>query len=112
MTKIKIKLSRQEYEAVSAIVTYCTKQAEVVDAFSLYEKEVLECIGQRLETKRWRLQKQYTFSLSIVEAVVFMKHVGTAMTQAGPYECAIYHTLYERQITPQTNRAVQMRMRF
>ena len=112
MTKIKIKLSKQEYDALSPIVTHAAANISVVDAFSLYEKEVAEDIQRRFEARKWRMQSTYTFNLSIVETVVFIKHVGNAMKMAGNYECALYYNIYEQQIAVQTNRAVQMRMRF
>ena len=111
-TKIKIKLSRQEYEAVSAIVTYAANMLCVVDTYSLYVKETLEYMKQRFDTKRFKLQNSYTFSLSIVEIVVFMQYVGEKMVQAGAYEFAVYHTIYENQIAPQASRAIQIRMSF
>ena len=113
MTNIKIKLSRPEYEALRIFLLYAAMHLEVVDAVSLYEKEVLEIMNRKFETKTFKIQKYYTFSFSIAETIVFMKRVGQPiMIRFDSYEKAVYDSIYNNHIVPQIQRAIQMRMNF
>ncbi|MCL2291211.1 MAG: hypothetical protein FWC34_11025 [Bacteroidetes bacterium] len=111
-TKIKIKLTRTEYEVIRTYVLHASYNLDVADARSLYEKETLEVLSTRFEAKTYKYQKSYNFSFSIAEMVVFMKHIGEAMQLNGSYERAVYGLLYTQQIAPQITNAVQMRMSF
>jgi len=111
-TKIKIKLSRQEYEAVSAIVTYATNMLDVVDTYSLYVKEILEEVNTLFLRKKFKLQNTYTFSFSIIGIYLFVDYVGKIMTEIGTYERVLYELIYNSQIAPQIQRAIQIRMSF
>ncbi|MCL2290843.1 MAG: hypothetical protein FWC34_09125 [Bacteroidetes bacterium] len=111
-TKIKIRLTRTEYEVIRTYVLYASYNLSVADARSLYEKETLEVLNARFEAKTYKYQKIYNFSFSIIEMVVFMKHIGEAMQLNGSYERAAYSLLYTQQIAPQVQRAIQMRMSF
>ena len=107
-TKIKIKLSRQEYETISTIIEHTANMVDVVDINSLYVKETLEEMNKHFLSKKYKSQTKYQFSLSMVEMFIFLNYVSTV----GAYEKAVCQLIYDKQIAPQVNRAVQMRMGF
>jgi len=112
LTKIKIKLSRQEYEVIAAITGYVAGMVDVVDVFTLLSKEALENINALFQSKRFKLQNSYTFSFTLASLYVFMDFIGTMMRNTGVYEKALYDLIYTNQIIPQVGRAIQMRMSF
>jgi len=111
-TKIKIKLDKEQYDALGKIVSHVASTFQVNDAHSLYVREELEKIDAKLASRKWKLQAAYSFSLTISEAVVFMRFVGEAMNTLGGYERAICILIFTNQIAPQINTAVHVRMNF
>jgi len=107
-TKIKIRLSRGEYETVSVIIISASKTFCVDDINSLYIKEALEAMGERFLAKKYKSQKNYQFSFSLIETHILFTLVATT----GAYEKAVCELIYNEQIAPQVQRAVQMRMGF
>ena len=112
MTKIKIKLNRDGYEALNGIVGHIAATFPVDDAYSLYVREELEKISAKLAAKKWKQQRAYCFSFTISETVVFMQWIGEAMNVIGKYERAFYNLILTKEIMPQMQQAIQMRMNF
>jgi len=107
-TKIKIKFSRPEYEAMRVFITHASAWLNVDGLISLLAKETLEDLKLRFDAKQYREQKSYQFSLSVMDAYVLMNHVAWM----GDYERAVCELIFEQQIHKQLQRAVQMRMNF
>ncbi|MDR0206664.1 MAG: hypothetical protein LBI45_05350 [Bacteroidales bacterium] len=107
-TKIKIRLSRQEFETISTIITHAADIVDVFDVISLYTKEALEDLKFRFLSKQYKVQSRYQFSLTMVEMYIFLNNVGAI----GLYEKAVCELIYNKQIAPQVSRAIQMRMGF
>ena len=105
-TKIKLKFSQTEYEAMSVFITHAAASVNVDGLTSLLVKEALEDMEARFLSKKYKHQKSYQFSISIVEAYVFFDYVAIM----GNYEKAICELIYSKQLTPQLQRAVQVRM--
>jgi hypothetical protein len=108
MTKIRIKLSRQEYETISTIIKHASNSVDVVDISSLYMKEALEELKALFLSKKYKSQTRYLFSFSIITMAIFLSFVGNL----GAYEKAVCDLIYAKQIEPQVSRAIQMRMGF
>ena len=108
MTKIKIKLSRQEYETISTIIEHAAKVVDVVDISTLFLKEAMEEMNAIFLSKKYKSQTRYQFSFSIVCMGVFLNYV----ENIGVYEKAVCQLIYDKQIAPQVSRAIQMRMWF
>ena len=111
-TKIKIKLNKDGYDALGGVVRQSASTFPVEDCYSLYVREELEKIAAKFVAKKWKQQKAYSFSLTISETVIFMRHIGDAMNTLGGYERALYDLIFTKEITPQITSAVQMRMNF
>ena len=111
-TKIKIKLTRDEYQVLNMIVGHVASNYPVDDAYSLYVREELEKLAAKFAAKKWKQQKAYSFSLTISETVCFMEWIGEVMYMYGGYERAMYDLLYTNEIVPQMTAAIQIRTNF
>ena len=107
-TKIKIKFSEDEYNAISDAIEHIANTCIVHDLYTLNLKERLEVMSTRLLSKKFKHQRSYQFSFSIVDTIELITRFATV----GAYEKAICELIFEKQINPQFQSAVQMRMNF
>lgn len=112
VTKIQIKVSREEYELLLKVAEYAVASVTVTDLFSLYEMETLETFRDNLKSKRFRDQKSYAFSFDPAQLYVFINRIGGIMNGMGLYEKAVFNLIYENQIVHSINNAVQTRLKF
>lgn len=112
LTKFQIKISREEYNLISRVVSYAVASVYVEDLPTLFEKETLEQFKVRFESKQFKLQERFSFSFTASELFIFIKHVGTLMQKMGEYEKAVYRMLYDQQLAMQVSRAVQVRINY
>lgn len=112
LTKFSIKISKGEYELISRVIHYAAAAVDVVDLATLYEKEALEELVKKFDSKKFKLQERFSFSFTAVELAIFMRCIGGMMQQMGEYERAVYRMLYDQQIACQVSRAVQIRINY